>query len=136
SDGHRIAGIEGHLDGQKVRLNAKLIIGADGINSVVAQRLGIRQHHRWLRKVAFVAHFEGISDLSSYGEMFVSKNRYCGIAPLGGDLTNVCVVVDSSLAQTWKTDIEEHYFTEIARYPMLAIRLGNASMAKLVKAAG
>jgi len=136
NDGKRTTGIEGHLDGQKVRLNAKLIVGADGINSVVAQRLGIRQHHRWLRKVAFVAHFDGIADLSSYGEMFVSKNRYCGIAPLSRDLTNVCVVVDSSLAQTWKTDIEEHYFTEIARYPLLANRIRNATMTKPIKAVG
>src|SRR5882724_3058566 len=47
SPGQRITGIEGHLDGQKVQLNAKLIIGADGINSVVAKRLGLRQQHRW-----------------------------------------------------------------------------------------
>ena len=136
SNHQRITGIEGNLDGQKVRLDAKLIVGADGINSVVAKRLGLRQQHRWLRKVAFVTHFENVDGLSSYGEMFVSKKRYCGLAPLGRNLTNVCVVVDTNVAQTWKDDVEENFLKEIDRYPILAERMRNSTMIKPVKAVG
>jgi len=132
----QVTGIKGQLDGQKVQLDAKLVIGADGINSVVANRLGLRQHHRWLKKVAFVTHFENVDALSSYGEMFVSKDRYCGLAPLGRNLTNVCVVVDTKVAQTWKDDIEENFFKEVARYPILAERMQNSKMIKAIKAVG
>lgn len=60
---------------------ARLLVGADGVHSTVARRLGLQVPGR-LRKIALVAHVAGIAGLSEYGEMHVAGRRYVGLAPL------------------------------------------------------
>ncbi|HZS44712.1 MAG TPA: NAD(P)/FAD-dependent oxidoreductase [Blastocatellia bacterium] len=132
----KIVGVEGYCENKRLTLSAKMVIGADGINSVVARRLGLRQQNHWLRKVGFVTHYENVAELGCYGEMFVGKSRYCGLSPLGNGLCNVAVVVDVSLAQTWNGDTERNFFAELNRYPALAERLKGARPVKPIKAVG
>lgn len=60
---------------------ARLLVGADGVHSTVARRLGLHTPGH-LRKIALVAHVAGIEGLSEYGEMHVAGRRYVGLAPL------------------------------------------------------
>ena len=41
-----------------------------------------------------MGHFRGVSTPREHGEMIVTPYGYCGINPLPGGLTNVCIVVD------------------------------------------
>lgn len=82
--------------GEPFSMRASLLIGADGVHSLVARRLGLARPSRRLRQVAIVAHVRGIADLGSHGEMHVIAGGYCGIAPLGGDLANVGMVVPAA----------------------------------------
>ncbi len=75
------------------RVRCCALIGADGRNSIVARRLGLRRrarHRRW----AIMGHFRRVAMPADHGEMIVTGYGYCGLNPLAGDLTNVCVVFD------------------------------------------
>jgi flavin-dependent dehydrogenase len=130
-------------DGEPFSLRTPLLVGADGVHSTVARRLGLARPTLRLKTVAIVTHMRGVSRLGSHGEMHVAQGGYCGIAPLGGDLANVAIVVPSSRFGT-----EEHqhgedgarsvasaahgsrtiafFQAELAHYPHLAGRLNGA----------
>jgi flavin-dependent dehydrogenase len=70
-----------------------VVVGADGLRSVVARRLGLARVGRWPRRVALVAHYRGVDGVGAYGEMHVERDGYGGLADVGGGVTNVAVVV-------------------------------------------
>lgn len=80
-------------------VRARLLVGADGVHSAVARRLGLAREGM-LRRVALVAHVRGITGLDEYGEMHVAGGRYVGLARLStdpnDDLCNVAMVVDEA----------------------------------------
>jgi geranylgeranyl reductase family protein len=83
----------GRGDGGPVTAGARLVIGADGLNSRVARQWGLSRRGS-LRRVALVAHASGIAGMTDVGEMHVRDGAYAGLAPLGGGVTNVALVVD------------------------------------------
>ncbi len=93
----RVAGgtviAHGREGGNAVECRARLVVGADGLNSRVARQQELARSGR-LRRVALVAHATGITGMGDVGEMHVSETGYVGLAPLGGGVTNVAVVVD------------------------------------------
>jgi flavin-dependent dehydrogenase len=89
----RVAGIEARDDdGHDRVLRARVVVGADGMGSVVARRAGLHTRGA-VRRVAFVAHVTGVADLSSTTELHVAKDGYVGINAVGGGVANVAVVV-------------------------------------------
>jgi len=72
---------------------ARLVVGADGLRSVVGRRLGLVRSAPWPRRMALVAHFEGVRGVGPYGEMHVAGDGYLGIADVGNGRTNVALVV-------------------------------------------
>jgi flavin-dependent dehydrogenase len=44
--------------GTSSELRARLVVGADGLRSVIANRLGLARRKRWPRRLALVAHYE------------------------------------------------------------------------------
>jgi 2-polyprenyl-6-methoxyphenol hydroxylase-like FAD-dependent oxidoreductase len=83
------------------------VVGADGRNSVVARRLGRIRRHRWLAKMALVGYVQGADRIGDQGEIFLGRERYCILNPIGSDLTNVGLVINREdfLASTdpWRT---------------------------------
>lgn len=67
------------------RLAADLVVGADGLGSVVARAssAGRGMHARvWPRRLGLVAHLADVAWPESYGQMSVGRRSYVGIAPL------------------------------------------------------
>lgn len=89
-----IVGVQGRRRGQMTSLHARLVIGADGRNSVIARRLGPIKRHRWLDKVALVGYFAGIERDESAGEIFLGHDRYCILNPIASELTNIGLVIN------------------------------------------
>src|SRR5919198_3339088 len=56
--------------GRRYGIRARLTVGADGLRSVVARRLG-RRVHGPPRRVAFVAHMDGVSNMDDSAELHV-----------------------------------------------------------------
>lgn len=79
-------------------VRARLVVGADGLRSRVARTLRLARRGA-LRRVAVVAHATGVTGMDAYGEMHVTPFGYVGMAPLGGGISNLSVVVDLSHGQ-------------------------------------
>jgi flavin-dependent dehydrogenase len=93
-ENERVVGVHGRDQGRPAALRGRLIIGADGRNSVVARRLGAVNRHPWLDKVALVGYAAGVRRAEDVGEIFLGRNRYCILNPVAPDLTNIGLVVD------------------------------------------
>ena len=81
-DGRRVRGVIGPAG---ERLSADLVVGADGLHSVVARDVGATRRVRWPRRLGLVAHFEGVPWPEDYGRLLVGPRGYVGVAPLDHD---------------------------------------------------
>jgi len=134
-EGLRVEGIEGSArcrsvllrerSGRTRTLTARLVVGADGVQSRLAARLGLSRRGR-LRRVAFVTHATGVAGMGDLGEMYVERGVYAGLAPVGRGLTNVAVVMDARCPIGGRTP-SERLAAGIARVPAVAERLREAT---------
>ncbi|HEU5041925.1 MAG TPA: NAD(P)/FAD-dependent oxidoreductase [Gemmatimonadales bacterium] len=122
-------------DGRRRALPARLTVGADGLRSIVARRLGPRRHGR-PRRVAFVAHLDGVSGMGASAEMHVSREGYVGLNPIGGGRTNVALVVPAALAAAARGRVEAFFAERLAGFPEVAARVAGATLARRVLATG
>jgi flavin-dependent dehydrogenase len=76
------------------QLRAAVTIAADGRHSAIAFGLGLARHPARPRRWAIGAYAQGVSGMSSLGEMHIRRDVYIGVAPLPGGVTNVCLVRD------------------------------------------
>jgi flavin-dependent dehydrogenase len=92
----RVVGVRTQERGGSLLRRASLVVGADGLRSVVARRLGLARVARWPRRIALVSHFRGVEGVGDCGEMYVQHDGYAGLADVGGGVTNVAVVVPAA----------------------------------------
>jgi flavin-dependent dehydrogenase len=123
-----------------LEIRARLVIGADGLRSVVARRLRLLRRAPRLRKLSLTAHVRGVGGVGSLGEMHLAERACLGLAPVedGAEpLCNLTLVVDAG-----------HFGREIAagargflrrallRFPELAMRLSAADLDGPILASG
>jgi 2-polyprenyl-6-methoxyphenol hydroxylase-like FAD-dependent oxidoreductase len=98
-DGGRVRGVAARWpDHSAVRLSAPLVVGADGLRSVVARRLGLVRRPPRLRKVSLTAHVPAPYGGLRHGEMHVLDGGCVGYAPAGDGRCNLTVVVATDRA--------------------------------------
>lgn len=125
------------LDGDgSFEVNARLVIGADGLRSVVGRRLGLTRVARWPRRVALVAHYRNVRDVTDVGEMHVERDGYVGIANVGHGVTNVALVVPIAKYREALRDRTALFERWIAARPQLAERFRDAERMDDVRATG
>ncbi len=73
-------------------IQARIVVGADGLRSIVLRRLDLLRRGPRLRKLALTAHVRGIAGLSGRGELRARGCGCLGVAEVGGGLANVTVV--------------------------------------------
>jgi flavin-dependent dehydrogenase len=123
------------MDGAAVTLRARLVVGADGLRSVVARRLGLARTRRWPRRIAFVAHYRGLA-MGACGEMHVERDGFVGLADVGHGLTNVAMVVPERALAGLGGDRTGFMERWLASKPQLAPRIAAAERATPVRAVG
>ncbi|MEK7409160.1 MAG: NAD(P)/FAD-dependent oxidoreductase [Acidobacteriota bacterium] len=135
--GNRVCGVEGlhHQRGREV-LPARLVIGADGRNSVVARRLGVFRWHRAHRKMALCVHYEGVSLESDYAEVYIGRLGYGILNPLPGGLANVNLVGDLENFAPARGRVEDCFGRWLRTLPALEERLMAARPVEDVRALG
>lgn len=111
--------------GGSIRVIAPVIIAADGRYSRIARAVGLSRSARRPRRWAVGAYFLDVAGNTPCGEMHVRSGRYIGIAPLPGDLTNVCVVTSD---RTALRDPASLIARAVAAEPALAGRFTTARM--------
>lgn len=110
-------GVEGVrlASGEVVR--APLVVGADGLRSVVVRRLGLLARRPRLRKLALTARVEGLRGGGPGGELHVVDGVTIGVAPVGEGVANVTVVLSGASGRSVAGNPEGRYDAIIARLP-------------------
>jgi menaquinone-9 beta-reductase len=136
--GGRVSGVR-VLDatGTSEIMYASLVVGADGLRSLVARRLGLSHVARWPRRLALVAHIEGFGAMEEWGELHVERDvGYVGLASVDAGLTNVAMVVPPSDARAVSADRDGYFLAWLRARPQLVARVRDARLASPVQVTG
>jgi 2-polyprenyl-6-methoxyphenol hydroxylase-like FAD-dependent oxidoreductase len=117
-------------------IGARMVVGADGLHSTVAHRLGLARPSRGPRRLAFVTHRRGVAGMGDSREMHLFGDGYCGLADVGGGVTNVVVVVPMPRARIAAGDADGFLTRWIAGHPTLAARLAASTPCAPVRVSG
>jgi flavin-dependent dehydrogenase len=117
-------------DGKPVRISAKVIVDATGMNALLSKKLGIRRTDPELRKASVFAHYKGCrrDPGKNAGATLVLSTRendgWFWYIPLPNDVTSVGVVGDLDRLMGDKSRTPEQKLDdEIAKCPGLADRM-------------
>lgn len=121
--------------GELRHLEARVVVGADGLGSVVARRAGLHRQGA-MRRVAFVAHFDGVRDVTPVTELHVSRDGYAGINALDCGMTNVALVVPAATAARARGDAGRFFRERIAAFPGVRDRIDFSRMTRDVMVTG
>lgn len=117
-------------------VQAALVIGADGLRSVVSRRLGLARQSRFPRRVALVAHYRNVDGVGALGEMHVTRHGYVGLARVSDDLVNVALVVPQARAGGMRDGTTAFLEGWLQAQPALAPRFTHAERVTPVRATG
>jgi geranylgeranyl reductase family protein len=124
-------------NGAASEVQARLVVGADGVHSVVVRSLGLSAPLRWPQNLGRVAYYSGYSGLDYWGEMHVSTRGYAGLAPLSGGLLNVGLVMPMKRAAEENGENSAARFEAFARsFPGVARALEGAERVSKVRGVG
>lgn len=124
----------GREGGHPVTVEARMVIGADGLHSRVARQWGLSRR-AGRRRVALVAHASGIAGMTDVGEMHVGHAAYVGLAPLGGGVTNVALVVDLDRGGI-QPPVRDAFHRWLTSFPTLRGRVEDAELVSPVRGVG
>jgi geranylgeranyl reductase family protein len=127
--------------GERHAVRARVVVGADGLRSIVARRLGLRRRSR-PERVAFTAHFCGVAAVGEVGEMHVGGTEagggYVGLGPIGDGVTTTALVLPSRIARERAAELrgEPSLIRALDRFPCLRDRFADARMVREVLVTG
>jgi menaquinone-9 beta-reductase len=133
----RVVGVRAEAGAQRGGLDvrARVVVGADGRASLVAQRLGCRRPHP-LRRMALMTYVSGLADCRELGEIFVDPPDYAILNPVAPDRVNLGLVVPLSHAAPWSGRLHDFLAARVRQLPHLARRLADASRVAPIRALG
>jgi len=117
-------------NGTRDTYRAGVVVGADGLRSIVARRLG-RVYRTAPYRIAFTAHVADVRDVRDLGEMHVGRPGYVGFGPIGDGVTTVALVVPVKEARRG-----ERFFQELDRFPGIRGRFDARRIVRRVLATG
>jgi 2-polyprenyl-6-methoxyphenol hydroxylase-like FAD-dependent oxidoreductase len=123
----RALGIKGHSkDGQSTTERARVVIGADGLRSTVAE--AVRPDRYDEKPILLAAYYSYWSGLPMNGrfETYIRDMRGFAVAPTHDDLTMIIAGWPYAEFAACKKDIEGNYLKTIALAPAFADRLRGA----------
>jgi 2-polyprenyl-6-methoxyphenol hydroxylase-like FAD-dependent oxidoreductase len=122
-----VAGIRGRWNGaHTVTEHARVVIGADGLHSTVAQAVSPDHYNeRPPLQAGYYSYWSGLPMHGSF-EGYDRGDRAFAAWPTNDDLTLIVVSWPYALFESHKRDIERHFLEAIDRAPALASRLRTA----------
>ncbi|HEX7629106.1 MAG TPA: FAD-dependent monooxygenase [Candidatus Methylomirabilis sp.] len=131
----RVVGVAGRERGAWTSYRAEVVVGADGRHSAIASRMGGRQRHPWLDRMALVGYFSGARREKQVGEIFLGRDRYAILNPIGRDLTNIGLVADRRALPRGE-DPRRQFRSLVDSLPGLAPRLTSARAVAPIRCLG
>ena len=102
---------------------ADMVIGADGIRSVVARSGGVVRRPPLGPRVGLTYHLpDPQPGVPRDGRMVVIDGAYCGLAPVAGGRINVGIVL---LSQAWRNALSERGAAAVARDVLAHVRVSD-----------
>jgi flavin-dependent dehydrogenase len=121
--------------GRRHPVHARLTVGADGLRSIVARRMG-RRTYTSPRRVAFVTHVAGVQQMGSSAELHFGRSGYAGLNQIAVDRANVAVVLPASLAAPARGRVREFFFEALAEFPGVLERVQAGTLVKPILVTG
>jgi flavin-dependent dehydrogenase len=135
-EGGAVAGVVARDEAARAfTIRAGLVIGADGLHSVVARKLG-RRRHSFPSRIGFVAHVANVDGLAAEAEIHVTREGYVGLNPIGGGVANVGLVVPRQRAREAGGDPRAFFYRMLERFPRVAGRVRQAEERRSVLVTG
>ena len=120
--------------GQQQRIRAACVVGADGVNSTLVRSLGLRRRVLWPPRLGLIAHLRGVAWPEDTGQMWVGRDAYVGVAPVGGGLLTVGLVTDLPRGRVGPAATA--FRAALAPFPELSRRLAGAEVVDGVQGVG
>jgi flavin-dependent dehydrogenase len=123
-DGARVVGVRGHdKGGRSVTEHARVVVGADGIHSLVARTVGAEQYReRPELEASYYTYWSGLPMPGGF-EAYDRGDRVWAAWPTNDDLTLVIVGWPYAQFESNKTDFERHYLEAFDRAPAFRDRI-------------
>lgn len=135
--GVRVRPVAGAGPTKSRELRAPLVVGADGLRSVVARRLGAVRRPPRLRKISLTTHGTGPAGEQGAGEMHVLDRACFGLAPVGDGRFNLTLVVAGDCAPELRRLGPARFFAAwLDRAPAVRERIADATLEKPFLASG
>jgi flavin-dependent dehydrogenase len=108
----RVVGVRGHgKDGHTFTERARIVVGADGMNSLVAASVQAVRYEEY--QPLSCLYYTYWSDLPSDYEIHVQKGRAVGVVPTNDELTMVAIQWPHACFQDVRKDIEAQYLATL-----------------------
>ena len=120
---------------QRHCMKARLTVGADGLRSIVARRLGPRRQGT-RRRIAFVAHVHAVADMTASAELHFGERGYIGLNQIGHDQTNVALVVPADRVVGARGGIERFFDQTLGEFPHVRDRVRAGEVVRRILATG
>ena len=121
--------------GERLEERCRVVVGADGLNSLVARELGLAVRGR-PHRLGLAAHLTGVRGLDACGEMFCGRGWYVGIVALGGGVAGAAMVVPRADHRAIAKDREGYFRARLASLPELAERAAGAAIVREILTTG
>ena len=120
----RVTGIRGHgAAGHPVTEYARVVVGADGLHSIVARMVGAEQYHQKPEyQAGYYTYWSGLA-VDGHFEAYDRGDRAWAGWPTNDGLTLVVVSWPFAQFESNKRDIERHYLEAFERAPSFADRI-------------
>jgi 2-polyprenyl-6-methoxyphenol hydroxylase-like FAD-dependent oxidoreductase len=131
TDGGAVAGIRGHGKGAApVTERARVVVGADGLHSMVARAVSAEQYHE--KPPLQAGYYSYWSGLPMHGrfEAYDRGDRAFAAWPTNDDLTLIVLSWPWAEFEANKSDIEGHFLAALDRAPAFAQRVREARRAE------
>ncbi len=135
----RVGGVTGIGPGGPQTYRGRIVIGADGRDSVVARRLDLRRPHPTLHRMALVTYYVGARcnvPLRDHGMISLGDRSYCILNPIGERLTNAAIVVDQGIVQHRHGQLDELFDDTLRAFPLTLNVLRDAARRGPVRCLG
>jgi flavin-dependent dehydrogenase len=121
--------------GARDAIVTRAVVGADGLGSLVARRVG-RRFITPPYRVAFTAHLSDVAGVADWGELHVGRGGYVGLGPVGGGVTTVALVLPLAAVRGRGRATRDAFRDALDRFPGLRGRFASSTMVRPVLATG
>ena len=137
-EGGKIAGVTATLsDGSEAEFRGKMVIGADGVSSLVAREIRGAEVDPEHTCIAYRAYYSGIKEMNNTIEIHFVKSvmpGYFWIFPLENGLANVGVGMVMSDVKKGGVNLQKAMLDAIATNPLFKERFAGAKLVSPIKA--